>query len=101
VGLRAAGHSKSKRLAILAEPLAPERPPWWVAEPRGRTPSQGWWWIPHGEQHPQFLGHNGAIAEMNVAAARAPASTDEQRSRPHLGGGSRCSRGDAGARPSS
>lgn len=66
MGLRAAGHSKAKRLAILAGPLEPERAPWWVAEPRGHTPSQGWWWTPRGEQFPQFLGHNGAIAETNL-----------------------------------
>ena len=66
MGLRAAHTTKHKRLALIAQPLEPTRPPWWVDQPGNRTPSQGWWWIPKGEKHPQFLGHNAAVAEVNL-----------------------------------
>jgi hypothetical protein len=66
MGLRDAGRNKGKRLAIIANPLEPERVPWWVCEPSGRTPSQGWWWIPRGAAVPEFLGHNAAISEAQL-----------------------------------
>jgi len=66
MGLRDAGHNKSRRLGMIATPLAPERAPWWVSEPGGHTPGQGWWWTPNGEQYPQFLAHNAAVAEAKL-----------------------------------
>jgi hypothetical protein len=53
-------------LILIAAVLQPERGPWWVDQPGGRTPSQGWWWIPAGERYPQYLGHNAAVAEVNL-----------------------------------
>lgn len=56
-------NSAAQRLAILAQPLEPARTPWWVDQPGGATPSQGWWWIPRGAQLPTYLGHNRIVAE--------------------------------------
>lgn len=66
MGLRQAGENKAKRLAIIAGQLDPHRFPWWVSEPGGLTPSQGWWWIPNGATLPEFLGHNAIVAEVNL-----------------------------------
>lgn len=56
--------SHAARLAALAGELTPVKPPWWVDQPGGQTPAQGWYWVPAGARHPAFLGHNAATAEM-------------------------------------
>ena len=64
MGLRAAGNNATRRLGIIAAELEPQRAPWWVDQPGGPTPSQGWWWIPAGTTTPSFLGHNRVSAEV-------------------------------------
>jgi hypothetical protein len=61
-------NNHTRRLAKVAAPLEPVRPPWFVRQPafRSRTPSMGWWWIPAGHEHPVFLGHNHIIAEVQL-----------------------------------
>jgi hypothetical protein len=60
-------NSSTQRLAMIAQPLEPVRPPWWVSQPGGETPSQGWWWMPAGAPRPAFLGHNHIVAETALA----------------------------------
>lgn len=55
--------TRGERLGKLAAELEPARAPWWVCEPAGRTPAQGWWWIADGDEIPAFLGHNSIVAE--------------------------------------
>lgn len=59
-------NNAAQRLAHIAEPLTPARAPWWVSQPGGLTPSQGWWWRAAGSQHPTFLGHNHIVAEIKL-----------------------------------
>jgi hypothetical protein len=56
------------RLRELAGELEPVKMPWFVNQPayRSRTPSQGWWWIPGGQEYPVFLGHNHITAEVQL-----------------------------------
>lgn len=56
------------RLRELAGELEPAKAPWFVSQPtfRSRTPSQGWWWIPAGQEHPAYLGHNHITAEVQL-----------------------------------
>jgi hypothetical protein len=56
----------TQRLRLLAEDLEPAKAPRYVAHPGGRTPSQGWWWIPKGHQYPVLLGHNHIVAETQL-----------------------------------
>lgn len=58
------------RLERLTRPLEPVKAPWYVSQPdfRSNTPSNGWWWIPRGAQHPVYLGHNHIVAEVQVRA---------------------------------
>lgn len=56
----------TERLRLLASELEPKRGPWYVSQPAGRTPSQGWWWIPRAHQHPVLLGHNHIVAEVQL-----------------------------------
>jgi hypothetical protein len=60
--------NRAQRLSALAGELEPKKAPWWVNQPSSRmgTPSQGWWWIPAGGQHPAFLGHNSITAEIQL-----------------------------------
>jgi hypothetical protein len=55
-------------LAAISAELEPARPPWWVAQPTGRTPAQGWWWQPQGLDEAVFLGHNHVTAETALTA---------------------------------
>lgn len=57
-----------RRLAAIAAELEPERAPWWVSQPHGATPAQGWWWRPRGSTVPVFLGHNHVRAEVALTA---------------------------------
>jgi hypothetical protein len=57
-----------QRLAAVAADLAPARSPFWVSEPGGATPCQGWWWTPAGITAPLFLGHNHITAEIALRA---------------------------------
>lgn len=70
MGLRDAGHNATRRLAVIADELTPKRAPWWVSQPGGQTPSQGWWWIPADASSPSFLGHNRVAAEINLLQLR-------------------------------
>lgn len=63
-GPRRANLRGARRLAAIAAELEPERAPWWVSQPGGATPAQGWYWIPHGATHPVLLGHNHITAEV-------------------------------------
>jgi hypothetical protein len=55
------------RLGQIAAELEPMRAPWFVGSQFDKqTPSMGWWWIPHGAQHPAFLGHNHIVAEVEL-----------------------------------
>lgn len=64
IAVRQANLRGGRRLAAIADELQPARAPFWVSQPRGATPAQGWWWTPAGARTPQFLGHNHVTAEV-------------------------------------
>lgn len=67
---RTAGRRSSvaQRLAFIATQLECKKRPWYVTQPGGRTPAQGWWWTPQSAAHPEFLGHNRVLAEHALQA---------------------------------
>lgn len=60
--------SKHDRLGRIAVELGPRKRPYWVSQPGGRHPAQGWYWIPAGMDAPTFLGHNNVVAETALRA---------------------------------
>jgi hypothetical protein len=57
---------KNKRgwLRRLAEPLEPRGYPYYLHVPRDAAqPAPGWYWIPAGSEHPEYLGASFYDAE--------------------------------------
>lgn len=52
-------------LASLAEPLEPERAPFYVKGSHSGSPD-GWYWTPPGARRPVFLGRNVLFAEKRI-----------------------------------
>lgn len=73
--VRTNGHKNTtvQRMAVIAADIypPPARPPFWVSQPGGNTPAQGWYWVPAGAVAPAFLGHNRHVAEANLFALAA------------------------------
>lgn len=68
----------ARRLAALAGPLKPERPPYYVRLPvppglEKAFPAAGWYWVPNGHHTAVFLGASfeAAVVELHGLAAEA------------------------------
>lgn len=62
-----AQQSKTERLKRMARPLKPERPPFYVQNPRPDAPLMGWWWQPAGAQQPIPLAASFDAAIVNLS----------------------------------
>jgi hypothetical protein len=58
---------RTRRLAALAAPLGPEKPPYYVRRPvppglERSFPADGWYWVPKGHQVAVFLAASFELA---------------------------------------
>jgi hypothetical protein len=57
------------RLTRVAEPLAPERPPFHIQAADRSHRAPGWYYRPSGVAHDVYLGYNHIVAEIALLEA--------------------------------
>lgn len=74
---RGAG-ARRRRLAKLAEPLKPDREPYYVdwTQATNLHAAPGWYMVPHGLEHPIYLGAGSIQAEIALREHRRVAGVD-------------------------
>jgi hypothetical protein len=73
----------ARRLSQLAQPLDPQREPYYVRRPvppgLERTfPAEGWYWIPSGHNYAVFLGASEVTAALELHRLIATELADPQ-----------------------